>query len=445
MKQEYLRLMKCPYCGSGFKLGEIHREILGDIIEGVIVCDCDKFPIIDGILILKPSDINDYIIQLINDGKTKQAIGLLMGHFGERAFQLERLLRTRGILGEKLGEILSLIEENRATYNYNRYSDDKSSFYSMLGKGESEIYLKSRFSAETFWSLYPFIPLLKTSRERVLDLSCGMGHSSFVLSSYVKPQELVCVDYSFRHLYLAKKYFVKDAEFICLDANYSLPFKDNVFSTIIMQDAFHYIRGRYSLAQEMERVVSPQGILLLLHLHNSLNYNIAAGQPLTPKGWFNLFKHVTVKLLPEKNVVEDFIWNNKLDLSKEYSESDLNRSNALGIIGTRDKSNLYVHRGVWEDILTNKCNLVINPIYTIERNVDGAILRRKFPSESFKREFPIMGEYLPEKCTINRVISEALNGRVLDITSIEISEYELNHIEELMRKFVVINAPQNYC
>lgn len=446
MKLESLKLMKCPYCGADFNPGEIYREKDGEIIDGYITCECNEFPILEGILILKVSPLNKYLVKFLRDGNVNEAMELSLENFGERVCEVNSFLRSRGICGQALGAVLSGVVKIKAKRRYKRYSDENLSFHSLLGKGESDIYLKNRFSAETFWSLYPLIPLLKENRERVLDLSCGTGHSSFALSTYVKPQQLVCADYAFSHLYLTKKYFAKDATFICLDANYSLPFKDGIFSSLLMLDAFHYIQGRASLAREMERVISPQqGLLLLLHLHNSLNYNLGAGQPLPPAGWANSFQQLPVKLLPEKNVVEDFILENKLDLTKEYSEADLNSSNALTIIGTRDKSVLHTHQEVWNNLLGNKSNLIINPIYSMERKLDRVILRRKFPSESFRKEYPLTERYLPEVCTINGKVAEAVNGRTLDTASTEFSERDLFHIEDLMRKFVVINAPQNYC
>lgn len=444
MKLESLKLMKCPYCGSDFHLGEIYRENNIEIIDGIVLCECNEYPILDGILFLKAGHMNNYLRILMGEGKIQQAVKVAIEKFGERFCELDNILRLKGLYGRFLGNLLSIIVKTRANLNYNKYSDDNIPFCSMLGNGSFDIYLKNRFSADTFWSLYPFIPLIKERRERILDLSCGMGHSSFILSTYLKPDELICADYSFRNLYLAKKYFVEDVALVCLDANHSLPFKDGIFSSIIMLDAFHYIRGQSSLAKEMERVIPPSGLLLLLHLHNKLEENLAAGQPLTPNGWSNLFQNMRLKLLPEKSVVEDFVYRNKIDLVKDYSQADLNSSDALVIVGGGNTSNLYIHQDIWASILDNKDNLIINPCYTIERKGDSVILIRKFPSESFKNEYHLMKNYLPEECIINGMAAKAITGRTLDISSIKFSEYDQLLIEDLMRKFVIINVPKNY-
>lgn len=282
MKQKSLKVMKCPYCGNVFDIGEIYREEDGELIDGYIMCKCNEFPILDGILILKVGPLNKFLINCIKEKKTKKALAFSLDYFSERIYEAKNFLTSRGQCGRALGNFLFGLANIQINSRYNRYSDENLPLNALLGNGDSDTYLKNRFSAETFWSLYSFIPLLKESRERVLDLSCGVGQSSFVLSNYVKPKELFCADFTFRHLYLAKKYSTKEATFICLDANYPLPFKDGSFSSLLMLDAFHYIQGRASLAREMERLISSQGLLLLLHLHNSLNYNPAAGLPLPP-------------------------------------------------------------------------------------------------------------------------------------------------------------------
>jgi len=443
MKEEFLKQLKCPYCGADFELEEVYQEKEGELINGYIKCECSEFPLLEGILNLKLGPLNNHVVKLLKERKIKDAVELSLEKYGESAYKLLSFAGN-GIYGGILRKVLSGLVKVRAKHRYSKSSDKNMPFCNLLGRNASEIYLKHRFSAETFWSLYPFIPILRENRERILDIGCGMGHASFVVSTYVNPHQLVCADYAFRHLYLAKKYFAKKATFICLDANYPLPFKDGAFSSILMLDTFHYINARDSLAREMERTLSPHGLLLLLHLHNSLDYNLAAGQPLPPSGWVNLFQQLPVKALPERNVVEDFILRNRLDLTKQYTEDELNTSNAISIVGTRDKSLLQIYQNVWSDLLVNKSNLIINPIYSIEHELDKIILRRKFPSESFRKEYPLTEKYLHEVYTSNENFAQIVKGRKIDTASIELSKKDLRLIEDLMRRFIIINVPENY-
>ena len=93
---------------------------------------------------------------------------------------------------------------------------------------------------------------------------------------------------------------------------------------------------------------------------------------------------------------------------------------------------------LWEDILEIKVkeNLIINSIYKMKEEGDKILLERVFPSEFFRMEYPLTEKYLPEKCEINK---KFVKGR-----SVRISGSDEIEIEDLMRKFVVINVPEKY-
>jgi len=446
MKSEFLKLMKCPYCGSNFKIVEIYEQKKGEIINGCVRCECNEFPLVDGILNLKIDYIKKYLIKLLKKRKTKEVLGILLFNNIYRTLFSFSLYFKRGYKG-LLGKILLILLKAKAKHTYKKYSDKKLSFYDSLDRSlrsSYRDYLKHRFSAETFWSFYPFIPLLKQNRERILDLGCGVGHTSFVISNHVKPKQLVCADGEFSHLYLAKKYFAPNAEFICLDANYSLPFKDSIFNSILMLDSFHVVNSCNSLANDMRRTILPKGILLILHLPNSLQNNHATFNLLSTSRLINLFKLIPIKPLPKADMVKNFILKNKLDLTKKYSKTQLNSANAISIVGTKNKSLFKVYNKVNNELLTNKNHLIINPIYKIEDKKNDIILHRDFPSEAFRKEYPLTEKYLPKKYAIKGKLVKIIMGRTLNITSDNISEKDLRYIEYLMKKFIVINIPKNY-
>jgi SAM-dependent methyltransferase/uncharacterized protein YbaR (Trm112 family) len=434
MKQELLELMKCPYCGADFEIEDIYSESEGELTNGCIKCECDIYPILEGILIIKNTPTKKHIINYLKKKEIKKAIAL---PFGPGVNDICRAVDI--IEPNPCGKIFrksSLGFVNHfSKKRYRRYSNINLSFCDVLGNGPSDVYFKHRFSSQTFWSIYPFISLLRKKRKRILDVCCGAGHVSFVISKYVNPDELICVDGDFKSLYLAKKYF-SNAEFINIDANYQLPFKDDIFSSVLMMDAFHYVDARALLAKEFERVLSKEGMLLLLHLHNALVGNVAAGKPLSPSTWKGLFD-INVMALPEKSIVEDFILRDRLDLSKKYSKEELNLSDAILIMAGVD---LDCFDEIWKEILKTKKskeNLIINPIYKqMKEEGDKILLERDFPSEFFRKEYPLTEKLLPVKCEISK---KFVNGR-----SVCVSDSDEMEIENLMRKFVVINVPENY-
>lgn len=433
MKIKFLKLINCPYCASDFEVEEICEEKGGEIINGSIRCECNEYPIVEKILILKNDPVAKsgikHILHCIKKKNVKEAIALSLDKRSEYAYKISSFIPN------PLKSILTILMKHWAKNIYKKYSS-RESFYDLI----DDAYLKHRFSSETFWSIYPFISLLKKKNERVLDMGCGTGHASFILSNYTNTKDLVCADKLFCNLYLAKKYFVNDAEFVCLDANYPLPFKSKIFSTILMLDTFHYTHAHASLAKELERILYSEGLLLLLHLHNSLVYNVNAGMPLPPMVWANLFHNLEIKLLPEKNLIEDFILRNKLDLLKQYSESEIDSSNAISIIGSKNKSIFDIFEKIGNEFLIKKDNLIINPIYKIRNKNGRIVLERNFPSELFRKEYPLAEKYLPEKYIISGNLVKVIKGRVLDITKIS----DLKEIENLMRRFIIINVPKRY-
>lgn len=445
MRFPFLRFLKCPYCGSDFRVEVVIKKKEDELINGCVKCECSEFPVLEGILLLNEKSLNRQIIELIKERRVEEAAIRVLGY---DSFELINSLERFSLfpppvplkISRTLGQILSRLAKSRAERKYGRlykrYSDKNIPFYDLLGKGVFETYLKHRFSAESFWSIYPFLPILRKKQERLLDLNCGTGHASFVISQSIRQRQLCCADYSFTHLYLARKYFAQNAEFVCLDANLPLPFKDGTFSSILISDAVHYVHSHFSLAHEMERILSPDGLLLLLHVHNSLTNNRAAGYPLTPKAWGNLFRagKLEINVLPEKNVVENFLFHNKLDLVEEYTEDTLNSSNAIILLATLDKSLLTTYDKVNRDFLSAKSNLVINPIYEMTEKEDQILLERPLHEYSLGDSYPISEKYLPKN---HKMYKESISGRQIRISDLE-------KVEDLMKKFIIINVPEKY-
>ena len=431
--------MKCPFCGSDFRIQDVIEKNEEEMITGCVKCECSEFPVVEGILILKASSLNKRIVRLIKERRIYEAIIHCFGwDYFEKLFESYVPLRLPKKIQWALGRSLfslgyaELIREHGKIYR--AYSDKSLPFHDVLGN----TYLRNRFSCETFWSIYPFIPLLKRKKSRILDLGCGAGHSSFVISKYVEPQQHCCADLSYQRLYLAKKYFAQNAEFVCLNANSPLPFKDKIFDTIMMLDSFHYVYGRACLAREMERALLPGGLILLPHLHNSLAHIRTGGYPLTPQTYTNLFDsdQLEVKVMPEIRILKDFLYKNKLDLVEKYSEEELNFSIALTLLATSDKSLFKVYDRVNRDFLSVKNNLVINPIYEMKQDNDSVLLVRSSRKYLLLYEdcYPLTEKYLPEKYEISK---ELVSGRKVHISDLE-------KAEDMMKRFVAINVPEDY-
>jgi len=440
MNFELLKLMKCPYCGNSLQIAKIVNEEKDELVDGCIKCECSSYPLIKGILILKENTLNESIVKLIKERQIEEAtIRCLWPERYEKADFIKNLSLLSSLRISRVFEIIAYLTKIEAEGTcrklYRQYSNPNIPFFNLLGNGLFDKYLKHRFSTESFWSLYPFIPLLKKKNERILDLACGAGHASFVLSNYIESQQLVSADASFRMLFLAKKYLVPKAQCICLDANFPLPFENGMFSSIIMSDAFHYVRSRISLAREIKRALFPKGFMLLLHVHNSLTSNLGAGYALSPKSWRTLFKEaqLEIRAIPETRVISSFLSGNELNLMNECSEYELNSANALIFLATLDKSLLTTYSEIDQEFLKIKNNLVINPIFNMKKESSKILLERPTSELAFDR-YPLSEKYLVRKCEIDE---RSVKGRQVEIS-------DTREVEDLMKQFIVINVPNNY-
>lgn len=439
MKIALLDILRCPYCGSEFVVKNNYQGSKNEINNGELKCECNHYPVLDGILNLRGMHSEQHVLNLLNKGKAESALPFLLTEHIEALSQFASFLKSKSIFSSVFSQPLKALLSYLFWRNDSKYINTKSSFIRLLGNSSWELYLKHRFIEQSMWSFYPFLHLLKKNKGIVLDLGCGTGHASFLIRGHVQPNELICVDHNFKNLYLAKNYIVDDAQFICLDSNSPLPFKDNVYDSILLLDALHYVKNRLLLASEIERILSPSGFFMILHLHNSMKNNLSAGQPMKPLSWCRLFEHSFIKAFPEKRLVEDFIYRDKLDLTMDYSESELNEADAISIIGTDNAKPLFnVFEGVLSEFIQQRSNLIINPIYKLYRKKDKILLRRGSLAENFRKEYPVTVDYLPEQCFVPFLAVDSNGGKVVKEKLME------TNLEELMRRFIIINVPHHY-
>ena len=421
MKRSFLELLRCPYCGSIFELSEVIETYGSEIIAGCLKCECNSFPILEGIPIIFNNSVNKYILKCLINGDIKTAFALAINGYSNDICRVADFISSkpsRSYFKKLIIKSFSYLYRDKCEF----YSDNSKYFWDILGPGLYEDYLRHRFSCQTFWTLYPFIPIIQKKKQLILDLCCGCGHASFVISNYVNPDELVCVDADFRNLYLAKKYFSK-GEFININANEQLPFKNHIFSSVIMMDAFHYIHAKSLLSKELSRIAEGDGNIILLHIHNSLVENVAAGIPINPSNLKNLFKDSSIKILPEEKIIQDFIHNSRLNLIEDYADEDLTSSNLILIKSPYAEE----FSELWDKINPRENNLIINPIYKIRsKNENKILLELEFPSEYFRREYPITESFL-------------VHDYELDLNNLDSAL-----IGNLIRKFILINVPKKY-
>ncbi|GEM_PF-1550314 len=103
------------------------------------------------------------------------------------------------------------------------------------------------------------IPYIKG--KKVLDLACGTGYGSFLLSLY--SQKVIGVDISLEAIQLAReKYKRNNLSFVVSDAM-STPFQDHSFDIIISFETIEHIKNDIVFLKEVKRILKPEGLLFL--------------------------------------------------------------------------------------------------------------------------------------------------------------------------------------
>lgn len=425
MRKEFLSLLACPYCREGMGIYRILRGTDKNIQDGVLKCKCRKYPVVKGILFI----VEPWRSLLLHaDFCQKIFKGIASRDFCSWLFlkctaRFHRMSRVRAAL---------------RGYRAQKRAGEELDFFSLsqhFGLGAMHN-VRHRFSTQTFWNIYAALPLLIDNRGYVLDFASGLGHSAYVLSRFISPEKIVCVDAQPFYLYLAKKYLAPDSEMVCSNDIIPLPFKKESFEKIIAMDCLHCIEHKSIVVDSFQEIVSARGIILLLHLHNALGSNYSAGIPLSPREYKHMFSSLSwhIKMLPEENVLRDFLQEGILDLEKEYREEEINRANVVNMLVSKNEEYFRKYTHLQENLLRPNTKWYINPIYKVKEEGENYLLELSFPTRKLEKENPLSLEYLPRECSIPRNLLHNLDN---------VREYP-EEVKKLITKFVLLSLPEGY-
>ena len=304
-------------------LSQITREDGDRIDYGIVTSEAGDFPIVEGILRLQVDEYREPIVEHVREKRLSEALTIALddapfhGRSGAAINFASRLAFRTGFssAGERL---------NRLKRNFTRVVTDREATFMEIAKklspDASADWQISRFSMPTFLPVFALLHIVRGERS-ILDFGCGTGQASFLISRMWPNSKIVCADYSFCSLYLAKKYFVPDASYVCLDGNHLLPFESGVFSTVFSSDTLHCIDSKLSLVQEFRRIGCEKAVTILPHLHNRLASPYA--KSLTPAGYRKLFQGMETRIIAEEEVIRNYFFDDALDLARDWSDEDL--------------------------------------------------------------------------------------------------------------------------
>ena len=420
MHETLLDLLRCPFCGTRLSLVEndaLRRR--GAVVEsGVLGCECCAFPIVAGIPVLIADDDARDAIHALEADRHDAALFALLGLHGDRAERLRALLARRAA----------------ATY---REALD------ILSPDAEGAYFLYRFSDPTFMTAEALVRALGHTPETVagpvLDLCGGSGHLTRVLaglgrpdSSTAVPHDTVVADLHFWKLWLATRFTAPGCAAVCCDGDAPLPFTRDLFSMVVLADAFPYIWHKRLCADEMMRVARPDGVVLMPHLHSALGDNVSAGDTLTPGGYQRLFAPHQPRLFRDARLLEEVLEHQVVDLAHGLSPRELGTESALTLVACQ-RADCFRRYAV-PDTVAVRGEIVVNPLYGVEWRDGRSILTLTFPTPEYEAEFGACRRYLPDTVTVDANLTGRVEPAMLG-----------TRYEDLRRRRVLIDMPPRYC
>jgi len=280
-----------------------------------------------------------------------------------------------------------------------------------LGRTFDLDYFRYRFSDLSYLSTAALLTPL--TRGPILDLGCGAGHLANAIFRRIPKSVVVGLDFNFTLLYLAKRFVAPSALYVCADGSARLPFRDGAFEAALCADTFNYLPDRGRTAGELLRVT--RGPLLMSRLADPSFPGKGSFGPLEPDAYMALFGPRSPRLYRDSDLLDAFLKTRTLDLSRPAA----GRDEVLTLVAGVDAA---VHPGADYFVRGDR----LNPIYDVREEEDRLHLQRRFISESFSERYAQAGGVLPESLTITR---EQIAARD----------------PELVRRFVLLDLPPNYC
>ena len=414
MHEAMLELLRCPFCGTRVSLVENDSlvHVATRIDSGVIGCECCAFPIVAGIPVMISNDTTKDAIRALEAGRQEKALFGLLG----------------------LAEDVARIEAFQALFARRKPATFREALaiFSLDAEGSYFVY---RLSDPTYIVAEALLQALGQQRWPVaghcLDLCGGLGHLTRILSNLRPTGSNVIADLYFWKLWLAARFTSPACTPVCCDANQPLPFTKDIFSLVVLADAFPYIWHKRLLSEEMIRLSGRDGVLVMPHLHSAHGENVSAGDTLTPVAYRNLFLPQQPRLFSDEQLFAELLDHHTIDLTRNISPTAFRSEPALTLIASR-REDLFRPYNV-PDGAEVFGEVTVNPLYQVERRGKSSILTLTFPTPEYEAEFGACRRYLPDTVTVDADLSRTIRPTELG-----------NDYAELRRRRVLIDAPLYY-
>jgi SAM-dependent methyltransferase/uncharacterized protein YbaR (Trm112 family) len=437
MNFKFLSLLRCPYCSGSFTFKSARNRC------GVLTCSCDKFPVVDGIPVIRhtPLGVHEHTT---GDSQTENANHRQLVSLIEAGREIEALIRCLvfPIYLPRLARLVGWKGSQSSLFTRLRYSlcvpqvrlllkkrDSVSAldlfrFFmrpdSPLGEGPRDYFIY-RFGQPRHIAALALLEHLPADEKPILDVACGAGHMDHYLTCRKNPASVVGTDINFFQLWIAKHWIAPRGEYVCADLRDGLPFSDDGFSAAFCSDAYHYIPNRGLLMREITRCAPGKFTILTRVGNREVGPN---------EGIENDVNGYLTEIGEDARVFHEH------DLMCDY----LARTNPFHeqIDGRQTCSKRKWLSFAWNipPALPEVCEWphaigvpALNPIYTVFKEKHGGQIKFRFPSAWYAFENAAQLEYQP---------------RIVQLSRDELAELAnptSSLVARLVRQFVIVGMP----
>lgn len=412
MLAEVLRWLRCPFCGTTLDLVENEALVrtADEVTSGVLGCQCCAFPIVAGIPVMLADDRTREAMHTLEAGHHDAALLTLLGlDDGTRRQAFTALLgRTASVTYRAAQDILS--PDAEGTYFVYRFSDPTYLMASAVLRAVAGVCRPAR----------------------IVDVCGGSGHLTRDLVAAAPAALVVLADVFYWKLWLARTFTAPTCQPVCCDGNSPLPFSRDGFEMSVLTDAFPYIWHKRLLGEELMRLAGPGGVVAMPHLHSSLGFNHSAGMALTPAAYAELFAPMQPRLFSDRDLTDGVLDRHVADLSRPATPEEIGDEPSLTLVASR-RVDLFR----WHDLRENDAvsgELVVNPLYQVERRNGVSVLTLAFPTPEYEEEFGACRRYLPDTLAVAADLTRPIDPARLG------AQYA-----GLRRQRVLLDVPSGFC
>lgn len=451
-----LAMLRCPECARPFTFTPAARQPLPTGAFGVLSCTAHRFPVIDGIPVLRTGRVSvqdhmtgrdevagptiDELIGRVTGPDPLDALVGLLAFPPALPFGLEhrpglRLPYTRGP-----GKALSLAARRRqvrarlAEPVERQTAQDWFALSYLASRDvnrELYPYFLLRFGQPRYLASLALTSLLRSADKPVLDLACGFGHLMYHLAVRPDPVRTVGVDRNFFQLWVARRWIAPDAEYVCADAAKPLPFTDSAFSAALCTDAFHLFTDQPGALAELRRCAE-RDTVIIDRVGNALLEPHDSEAEREPRGYLDLLGDRPHRMIGESELLAGYLAGHGPDLRRDRSAEEFAREKWLSLVTSEDGT-LFREYGPFGHVPHAAGRLTVNPIYRVDRIGDQVRLLFEFPSTWFAFENAGMLAYHAAGIRLSEAeFAAAVAGERTEQT------------DELVARYVLIGIPDRY-